>query len=351
MHLHIIIDSPVFTQSIRQRIHESGQKNTIILVTKSYKEIDVYDGESKKTQNISQVSQWLSTHAIDTLTAHFLSTLAAYLILRLQNVSIVKWGVWGGDFYDMPQVRSKYKGPNQRLRALNPKQRLGYQVINRALRKIDCVFGNLCDLTEIDKTLNLNVNYLQLNHLWDSQRFGILDTALDQSLILIGNSDDPSNNHKTCINQIRQLNSDQDFLIPLSGISNSYTKSLQLKVGAESSAHEVNYIDEFLEKEEYQKQLSRCSHLVYGHYRQQGMATLFAFLRSGKVCYLQSGNPYYQYLLSEGFTLYAIDQATNWKDKLTQEEKKQNKSLIESLFDLELISKQWRQALNYGKLD
>ena len=346
MHLHIIIDSPAFTQSVQQRIHESGPENSIVLVTKSDQEIDIYTPETKKTQTIHQVYQWLSQTKIESLTAHFLSTLAAYLIVRLKHVSTVKWVVWGGDYYDLPSVRNQYVGPNQKVKQLGLKQRLGYLVIRRALRKIDYVIGNLCDLKEIRQNLRLKANFVQLNHLWGSHRFGVLDSTENQSMILVGNSDDQSNNHLMCINQIMEFDSGQDILLPLSGVTNSYTENLKQRISALYPEQVVNSLDNFLAQEEYHGHLSQCSHLVYGHFRQQGMATLFTFLQSGRVCYLQSDNPYYKYLISEGFTIFAIDQSQYWKRELSQEEKSQNKALIEALFSTELIAKQWKNALN-----
>jgi len=351
MHLHIVINSPVFTQSVLQRIYASGQQETIILVTKSYKTIDVYlNGKKSSTKSINQVSQWLSTLSIETLTAHFLSTLAAYLILRLQDVTTVKWVVWGGDYYDQPKIRMKYKGVDQVFKTLSMKDKIGYQVINRALRKIDCVIGNLCDLNEIENNLKLNVKYKQLNHFWDYSRFGKLDPSLNSGKVLVGNSDDQSNNHLTCVKLLQKFDTDKHLILPLSGVSNSYTQLLKQTITTQYGSQEITYLDTFLEESDYQKQLSECSHLVYGHYRQQGMATLFTFLRSGRVCYLQSTNPYYKYLISLGCTLYAIDQAETWTETLTPDEQRWNKKLINTLLEPELIGKQWDSALSYGNI-
>ncbi len=339
----------MFTQSVQHRIYASGQQDTIVLVTKSYKEIDVYRDTLKTgTQSINQVSQWLSTLPIRTLTAHFLSTLAAYLILRLRQVTVVKWVVWGGDYYDQPKIRKKYKAPSQVLKSLSTKDKIGYHVIKRSLKKIDCVIGNLCDLNEIEQHLDLNAKYLQLNHFWDSNRLGSLDPSLNSGKILVGNSDDQSNNHLLCIKHLQRYGTDKMLVLPLSGVSNSYTQYLKHAVATQYPDQEITYLDTFVNESEYEQLLSECSHLVYGHYRQQGMATLFAFLYSGRVAYLQSTNPYYKYLVSIGCTLYAIDQAEYWTEDLTPAQQRENKALINNLLDPDLIDSQWNSAISYG---
>jgi hypothetical protein len=347
-HIHCIIHSVAYTPKVIAKIkaHQGGE--SVFLVTKSYKFIDVIIGEKIETWSIWRVIRWIKSQKITSFTAHFLSSIAAVLINQLDKSTTVKWVVWGGDFYDLPKVKPFYT-ENGKVEPLGIKQRLQYKLINKALPKIDCIIANICDHREISTYLNLSCHQVILNFLLDKTQITTLKPQSKLPMVLIGNSDDPNNRHLTVIHQLTQINGPKNGILPLSGVINTYTTYLKSTVRKKFPSMSIDYLDRYIQESKYFDLLSSCSHLAFGHLRQQGMATLFAFLVSGRVCYMQSNSPYYQYLIDEGLTIYALDTINNSISEITSTQASDNKRLIEQLFALELIDGQWKQALTYLK--
>lgn len=346
LHVHCIIYSPIFTPGIIQRIETSQEGDSIIIVTKSYQEISVQSGKMSWTGSLPSVIRHLRSQQITSFSAHFLSTLSALMILCLSKKTLVKWFVWGGDFYDQPSINKTLLG---NVRKYSIIERIGYQLILKSLQMIKLIVANKADQSQITNLLNPDVEIASLNHLWDISQVQTLrktDTYYAPK-ILVGNSNDPSNNHLLVLQQLQQANTRYPICIPLSGQTNQYIDRLKSDIETIIENDCIEYIDTFLPSEQYHDILSTCSHLAYGHYRQQGMATLFSFLISGKVCLMQSKNPYYLYLKNLGAIIFPLDQIEALPMNLTDKEKHINKQIIKEILNPTTIDKQWRDVLNF----
>ena len=348
IHLHCIIHSVAYTSKVVAKVKANQGAESVFLVTKSYRSIDITIGKKTETWDLWRVIKWLNTQEVASFTAHFLSSIAAVLMLRLDKSTTVKWVVWGGDFYDLPQVKAYYSDKGH-ADSISLKQKLGYKLITQALARIDSIIANPCDQGEISTYLNLSAHRATLNFLLDASQLTPLNPLNDQDKVLIGNSDDPNNRHLVVVDQLAKIDSLDDSVIPLSGVNNSYTSSLKSTIAEIYPSASVDYLDSYIEESNYFDLLSSCSHLAFGHLRQQGMGTLFSFLISDRVCYMQSRSPYYQYLIKEGVTIYPLDLIKQGVPEITRTESTNNKRLIAQLFDTELIDSQWKKALTYLK--
>ncbi len=348
MHIHCIIQSVAYTPKVIAKIkaHQGGK--SVFLITKSYRSIDIIIGEKIENWNIWKVIRWMQAQEVITFTAHFLSTIAAVLINRLDKLTTVKWVVWGGDFYGLPQVKQNY-ADNGQVDTMSIKQRLQYKLIRKALPKIDCIIANPCDHREISAHLNLSSHCVTLNFLLNATQITQLSSRSDENKVLIGNSDDPNNRHLIVIQQLIKINGLKRGILPLSGVSNTYTTNLKNTISDKYPSISIDYLDRYIAESTYFDLLSSCSHLAFGHLRQQGMATLFAFLVSGRVCYMQSGSPYYQYMVDEGLTIYPLDCINSGISEITEIQSSGNKRKIDELLDPKLIDSQWQAAFSYLK--
>lgn len=348
IHIHCIISSTAYTPKVIAKLKAHQHGRVVYMVTKNYRNIEVTVGNSTETWSILQCIKWIKNQEVASFTAHFLSTIASVLINRLRPATTIKWVVWGGDFYDLPQIRSHYRDKDQ-LGSLSWKERFGYRIINKALIRVDCIIANPCDHGQISKHLDLSSKKIMLNFLLDQTEIIRLEPLAKGGMTLIGNSDDASNRHLTILHQLDYLNSLDRCIIPLSGVTNGYTQSLKNTIAKKYPTIGVDYFDRYIMEVDYFTLLSKCSHLAYGHLRQQGMGTLFSFLISGRVCYLQSENPYYQYLKEEGMMVYPLDELSEPIDSITDKDSERNKELLLTLFDPQLIASQWKEGLNYLK--
>ncbi len=345
MHLHIIISSPVFTDPLVRRIQDYFG-DYMILVTESFHKMTCITSQGQSTLDIFKAVNLIKSKSIQSCTAHFLSTQAAYIIRTLHQSVVVKWVVWGGDFYGLPEVRKQY------LRGLTIKDslktNLGYRLIRLGLKRVNLIVANPCDQNAITSTLQLKVDYLTLNHQWTIEKVVKLKKLSNQEAILLGNSDDKYNNHPEVLEQLTSLvDNDTKIVLPLSGIDNAYTQ--QVKAQALASFTKAQILDRFVEIDEYQSILSSCSVLVYGHLRQQGMATLFSFLASGRKCYFWKDNVYFQYLKTLGFHVFALEDVkpSQFWDRLTTQQASENQQKLNTMLDTSLIHQQWKSIFEY----
>ncbi len=338
MHIHVIIRSSAFTDPLCTLIREKQKGDYAIIVTDSYQSIELHYNNTVTRMHLFQVSKWIQQQNIGTATIHFLSTTAAYLIRRLDKNTTVNWLIWGGDLYNLPKVRKHIKGIAP-IRGI--KERISYKLLELVLPRIQRIFANPGDLHVLDQYLRLNAKKYTLNYLLDINHFQSFDQS-PSKVILIGNSDDPANNHLELLQRLSiKVGKTTRILMPLSGVSNSYTK--QIEQSAQEKFENVEILDRFVPYDEFHQLLGKCCSLVYGHRRQQGMATLFPFLLSGRRCYFPRENPFYKFLKENNFNVFNLDEI-DLKSiflPLSEKEKAQNLTLLTSYLSQETISNQW----------
>ncbi len=126
------------------------------------------------------------------------------------------------------------------------------------------------------------------------------DNAITQKkYILLGNSATYENNHIDIIEIIKNsdLNSYR-IIVPLSYPrsyrNNEYKKYLKKTIKL-NKCH-IEYLEDFLQIDEYRNILRKCISAIMGHHRQQAAGNVYSLLFYGARVFLYEDNPLYQYL-------------------------------------------------------
>lgn len=122
-------------------------------------------------------------------------------------------------------------------------------------------------------------------------------------VIQIGNSADPSNNHKEIIDKLVQTRRD-DFVAyaPLSYGNSSYRDEI-VSYGRQKLGDRFNPIVEFMSSGEYDSYLQQIDIAIFNHRRQQAMGNIIALLSLGKTIYMRSDITPWEYLTGLGLEI------------------------------------------------
>jgi hypothetical protein len=119
----------------------------------------------------------------------------------------------------------------------------------------------------------------------------------------IGNSADPSNNHKEIIDKLASLD-EQEFIayVPLSYGLPSYRDEI-IAYGRQRLGKRFSPLTEFMPSREYDRYMEGIDIAIFNHRRQQGMGNIIALLGMGKTIWLRSDVTPWNYFTSIGIKL------------------------------------------------
>lgn len=206
------------------------------------------------------------------------------------------WVVWGGDLYihNAPVKNWRWK-KNELLRRFTVKR---FSLITTTVPGDYLLakewYGSKCKFIQ---------NLMYRSHL----ARGFLareENEAHEVRIQIGNSADPSNNHKEMIDKLAER-SNQNFSVfaPLSYGSQSYQDEIvnygKLKLGCK-----FNALTEFMSFSEYNLYLNSIDIAIFNHNRQQAMGNIIALLSLGKKVLIRSDTTPWSYFHDLGIKVY-----------------------------------------------
>ncbi len=287
----------------------------IYLIIYSTSKARVSVGNQSLTFSLTGLRRWLRVQEIETTYIHFLSTSIAYLLLKTGLAEKpLYWIMWGADFYRLPQVRENYFLPLSKefMPPINSlKTRLikfmslpSYDHVEKILPKVDYYVGYPEEYDHVQQELNLPMELIPWEFYFDVTEMERPEINQGLGHILIGNSDDPTNNHLDILELLKERNmSHHPLIIPLAGAKVEY----QLAVSDKVVEFNAEVLNEYVDPKTFFKKMETVSYVVYGHLRQQGVGTILPLFYAGKKVFLWESNPLYTILKRWGLLIFSLD--------------------------------------------
>ena len=157
--------------------------------------------------------------------------------------------------------------------------------------------------------------------------------------VMVGNSLDPTNNHIDILKKINALGEDIEVLLPICyGGKANYKESLKRRIAKLTHIRPI-YIETFLKKEEYFKQVNQCCAIIMGHIRQQAVGNIDWALHNGFDVYMYKDSINYNHYKKIDCVIHSID------DDLARILSKEGLSVSEQKHNFDIIT----NYCNYNK--
>ena len=128
--------------------------------------------------------------------------------------------------------------------------------------------------------------------------------------ILVNNSATATGNHVEVFRLLNDIGVRSDLIVPLNyGDSSAYLDFVK-EEGVKILGDRFKPILDFMPKDEYFKYISRCTHMVMGHNRQQALGNIIWGLSAGLKLFFWKRSPVYRQYKKMGFEIYSLDDAT-----------------------------------------
>lgn len=164
--------------------------------------------------------------------------------------------------------------------------------------------------------------------------------------ILLGNSSHASNNHHEILEKLRRYK-DLDIKVycPLSYGDKRYAKSI-IELGHQFFGDKFIPITEFLSLSDYYALLNRIDIAIFNHWRQQAVGNIITLIGMGKTVYLRKEVTTVEMLMELGIEIQPINLNNFELIQLTQEQIKQNISIVKSRFSEKRLFKEYQAIFN-----
>ncbi len=288
-------------------------------------------------QNAVKISR--AMNRAEKVILHSLFDRGLLCILALQPWLLGKccWVLWGGDLY-LHQARAN----NLRSRT---HERLRSFVVGR--------LGLITTTVPGDYHLAQNWygakgkfvhNLMYPSHLFREHRAA--DPVRRAPIqIHVGNSADPSNNHKEIIDKLASLE-EQEFLVyaPLSYGPASYRNEI-IAYGRQRLGERFFPLTEFMPSQEYDRYMEGIDVAIFNHRRQQGMGNIIALLGMGKTVWLRGDVTSWDYFTSIGIRLFDAAGPLSLST-LSADESRKNKEICRQHFTKTALLEAWSTVFN-----
>lgn len=259
------------------------------------------------------------------------------------------WGLWGYELYNLvdhfqPNTNNSYA--TEIINSSSFKQKIidfyTYRwIYSRAIKKIDfCLFLLESDFNLLKKVVKTNARWYTSCYQTIENLFGETGPfEVTGNSILIGNSSTPSNRHSAVFKSLSTLDlTNEKIVVPLSYGDATYGKSV-IAEGEILFKENFSPITTYMNLEQYIDHLKECSHVIFGHQRQQAFGTILMMVYAGSKVYLSTESPLYNWFKSKNVHIYSIETDLNRTDfaNFPENLKKENKEIIGSLVSEETI--------------
>jgi dTDP-N-acetylfucosamine:lipid II N-acetylfucosaminyltransferase len=392
MNYHIMIDDKFIdgfiedaervSQSNSNRYFINGKKEESKHVKNSIAQwISFSDPEFISTIQNASISDRVIVHWYDLKTGQF-------LLKNLKSEVPLYVALWGGEFYEDPYlyhidwihdpltfefvknnniVPDKY---NRRPHLFLKKMWLKYNYKSRAkaefIEKVQTI--NRIDklllpknneyevelikkLYGLDKLASADFNYDQNVDLASIQSIDPAVKKTDEIIVQIGNSATESNNHVDALSKLCKFKENAIKLVLPMAYGNSKYSLFVKKYGSHFFSNKIDYVENFVPREEYISKLRETDVCIMFHNRQQGFGNCIPLLMLGKKLFLKKENSLFAFFKSIGVTFFdanEIDKMTydEFIHPLSENEKNKNKEILQGLFSKEKRLEYLREILN-----
>lgn len=311
--------------------------------------------------NRSNFISLLNEGNYDAIIIHGLKQEMIDLLLQIDKKIVIIWKAWGFDIYTSPHVYASFirlqlykpltKKAIRKKASYYLREVHGYlhylkrlNIIHKAISRIDFFSGVLhCEYDLMSRLEYFKAGEVYLPYI--SLKENTLHTTNNHDNILIGNSNDPSNNHLDAFNYLKFVNiGDRKIYCPLSYGGTDIYREKVIEAGKQYWGDNFIPLIELLPEQEYMKIIDSCEIAIFYHERQQAIGNITHVLRNGCSVYLSPTSINYKELSNIGFKVFDITQDLESLLTLNDREKINNKELcektaskqsfIESVFDM-----------------
>lgn len=260
---------------------------------------------------------------------HGLDFIKAYIGNRLKRNVLILWRFFGAelygrnkaDFYSIKtksflntQKRGLFLHLSKVLKKIDLWRKWGFQY-KRELRRIKPHYI-LCTSEEEYSFLFKKYSHIpKLIRIPFTMRVQSLPVWEEKEpLIVIGNSRSPYNNHVDIVDIIRKSTFRKDFkyVLPLNyGNERNYSTRI---IESFPKDLDVNFLVDFLPREEYNALFQRARFLVINSYRQHAFGNILMAIYMGIIVYLSKRNPIYHFLNRNSVLVFSIEDFENHID-------------------------------------
>lgn len=356
---HLVPDAPYTDPYVKKcLLYGSESKNTFVCLSdnvKYIKDASVIILPNNKQSIESIVNELNRPNEYNNLIINYLSHEFAQIINKITNDSLILvWPVWGGDLYNLPKfsnrIYDKYSSTFLKIKYIdNVKGKLFRWYKNKfknwhfdyldhyaAIKKIDyCCTPIDADHKLIQRFFNPKIQRIEFSITGIEDFADAIDKKDEypskSNIIQIGNSADPSNNHFEILKKISATNFSGKVYCPLSYGQENYSVQLQIDVRKIFTINDLEFMSEFLPREQYFKKLSTTGFAVMGHKRQQSFGNSLALLFFGAKLFLRKQSPIYKQFKKWGLIVFEIESHLSSKalsSFLSIDEQKKNRKII-----------------------
>ena len=357
MQLHLLIESPFYTDRIVNKMARLSQEEQCFVRIRSHKDVLLQDEEGQKQMSLVQLNRQLVKMDISRVYIHFLSSSISY-ILHKTNLTRKPcyWIMWGADFYGLPAFSDQYYLSKSKAFAWKNKgfkstliQFLGLpssKYVMNAFKHINYFVGYEEEFALTQMALQHNMKFLPWEYYFNIQELNMPEINRGKGTILLGNSDDPMNNHLDTLEKLEEILSDnQKIILPIAGAKDDYLKAI--KNYQSSSKADIQLVDKFMDSSAFFELMGEVSYVVYGHLRQQGVGTILPLLFAGKKAFLWESNPLSQTFIRWGLKTYSLDKISSQDiSLLSANEVEHNRKAIKEILSVDADKKRWEKILN-----
>ena len=126
--------------------------------------------------------------------------------------------------------------------------------------------------------------------------------------ILLGNSNDPTNNHLDILHKLNSIGKEYEVFIPFSypNTDPEYIQSV-IDRSKEFKNLKITFIKDFMPFEEYSKILKSCQSAIFGHFRQQAVGNISYMMKTGRNVFFYEGSTLYSFYKNNGYKVFSLD--------------------------------------------
>lgn len=263
-----------------------------------------------------------------------------FYILAFQPWLLKKccWVLWGGDLYVHNKKNKDWRWfKNEFFRKI---------VIKRLSLITTTVPGDYELVKKWYKTKARYIQNLMYNSHLSRQCTSDIPSKNKTIIVQIGNSSDPSNNHREVIDKLANCTK-KEFVVfaPLSYGDEGYRKEI-ISYGLEKLGKNFIPMTDFISFSQYNKYLTSVDVAIFNHKRQQGMGNLIGLLSLGKKVYIRSDVTPWDYINGTGIIIYD----TKGIFDLTPLDKaisKKNMEIASKVFSEKKLVSSWNSIFNH----
>lgn len=309
------------------------------------------------------------------LYVHYLDEIKANLINGVSNINVKKyWIMWSEDLYQLPKLKFK-KYDDYSMRFLNKKkhvkfslkQKLGrlkmiyvdgidlnqnskWQIFYNAIEKIDvCTTTISEEVNLIKQKINPKIEWLPFAYIdVTNDLINQESSSISKTLIQVGNSADPANNHFEVIKKLHGLNVKDNILLPLSYGNVNYKVELIKDIQKYFAPTQLILLEKLQEKDVYYENLKRVKSAIFGHNIQQAFGNIIALIYFGAKVFLKKENPLFKQFKKWGIVVFSIEKDLTKLEldhELSNDIIEKNKENILKLFSNDKVDEYYNKLL------